>query len=104
MCIGIPMQVVEVTPGGALCEARGERRWVDTMLVGAVQPGDWLMTFLGSAREAISAETARRSLDALAALDAVMRGESADLDALFADLLDPKPSFPDLPQYEAPHP
>lgn len=90
MCIGIPMRVVETAPGWALCASDGDLVRIDTALVGEVQPGAWLMTFLGAAREIMSAEEAERSLAALAALAAVMRGEPADLDAAFADLLDPQ--------------
>ena len=51
MCIGIPMQVIEADGRFALCEGRGERRRINTALVGGVAPGDWLLVFLGDARE-----------------------------------------------------
>ncbi len=102
MCIGIPMQVIAAEPGRAWCAARGEACWIDTALVGAVSPGDWLMTFLGAAREPIGAETAQRTLDAIAALEAAMRGEATDFDALFADLVGREPQLPDHLLAEAP--
>ncbi|MBN8874140.1 MAG: HypC/HybG/HupF family hydrogenase formation chaperone [Rhodospirillales bacterium] len=95
MCVGLPMQVIEVAPGRARCAARGETAWVDTALVGDIAPGTWLMTFLGSAREVITAETAHRTLDALAALEAALRGDHLEIDRLFADLVGREPRLPD---------
>ncbi|MBB6252120.1 HypC/HybG/HupF family hydrogenase formation chaperone [Nitrospirillum iridis] len=94
MCVGVPMQVVEVGSGHARCRSGAELHDIDTSLVGDVAPGTWLMTFLGAAREVMSAEAAQRSLAALAALEAVMRGEPADLDAAFADLIGREPQLP----------
>ncbi len=84
MCIGMPMQVTATEPGHAWCEGRGERRRVNTALVGAVVPGDWLLVFLGDAREHIDAD---RAAEVNAALDLVlgaMQGLDADGDAGFA--------------------
>ena len=86
MCVGIPMRVVEAGPGWALCADGDARKRVDTMLVGAVEPGQWVMVFLDSAREVLDEEEALKIRDALAALDAVMRGET-DVDGYFADLV-----------------
>ena len=69
MCIGIPMQVQSVDGRFATCVGRGERRRIDTALAGEVQPGDWLLVFLGDAREAIDAA---RAAEIDAALDLVM--------------------------------
>nr|AAA16466.1 hoxL [Cupriavidus necator H16] len=55
MCIGIPMQVMAIEPGYAVCAGRGERRRVSSALVGDCQQGDWLLVFLDSARERIDA-------------------------------------------------
>lgn len=52
------MQVLSVQAGRAEVRGRGEQRWVDTRLVGAVAVGDWLLIFLDAARECISAERA----------------------------------------------
>ncbi|TWB39196.1 HypC/HybG/HupF family hydrogenase formation chaperone [Nitrospirillum pindoramense] len=105
MCVGIPMQVVEAGIGHARCRSGAEILTIDTSLVGDVAPGTWLMTFLGAAREVMSPEAAQRSLAALAALEAVMRGEPADLDAAFADLIGREPQLPDhlrpIPELEA---
>lgn len=69
MCIGIPMLVVSIAPGCAVCEGRGERRQVSTVLVGEVGPGEWLLVFLESARERISAA---RAAEVNAMLDLVL--------------------------------
>jgi hydrogenase expression/formation protein HypC len=84
MCIGIPMQVIEADGRFALCEGRGERRRINTALVGDVAPGDWLLVFLDDAREAIDAE---RAAEVNAALDLVlgaMQGLEKQEDAGFA--------------------
>ncbi|MCW5654885.1 HypC/HybG/HupF family hydrogenase formation chaperone [Hydrogenophaga sp.] len=83
MCIGMPMQVVGVEPGHALCKGRGERRRVNTALVGAVAPGDWLLVFLGDARERIDAARAAEVNTALDLVLGAMQGARADTDAGF---------------------
>jgi len=84
MCIGIPMQVLALEPGHALCEGRGERRRVRTALVGDPAPGDWLLVFIDSAQERISAERAREVDAPLDLLAAVQAGEGGGADAGFA--------------------
>lgn len=69
MCIGIPMQVIEADGRFALCEGRGERRRINTALVGEVRAGDWLLVFLDDARERIDTE---RAAEVNAALDLVL--------------------------------
>ena len=87
MCIGIPMQVVESHGFVARCEGRGETADLNMLLVGSQEPGTWVLNFLGSAREVLSADDARKINDALDALEAVMSGdEEVDIDAHFADL------------------
>lgn len=75
MCIGIPMQVIEVQPGHALVEGRGEVRRVDTALVGKPARGDWLLVFLDGAREALTPERAAEVSATLDLLDAAMAGQ-----------------------------
>ena len=94
MCIGIPMQVIEVGFGFALCRARDGNHHIDTRLVGEVEAGEWLMVFLGAARERMSEEAARQAGDALEALEMAMRGET-DFDHLFTDLIDREPQLPE---------
>lgn len=83
MCLGIPMQVQALTPGHALAVGRGQTLNVETALVGTPQPGDWLLVFMGSAREIISA---RRAAEVNATLDlvaAVVSGHDGSAAASF---------------------
>jgi hydrogenase expression/formation protein HypC len=95
MCLGIPMQVLSTSGLTARCSDRGTETVVDLSLVGPVEPGTWLMVFLGAARETLSEEAAKQTADALEALGMAMRGET-DFDHLFADLTGREPSLPDF--------
>jgi hydrogenase expression/formation protein HypC len=95
MCLGIPMQVVEIEGVFAICDSRNGRSRINTMLVGDVQPGQWLLTFLDAAREIIDAERAALVNAALDALSVVADGGS-DFDACFADLIGREPQLPDF--------
>jgi hydrogenase expression/formation protein HypC len=94
MCIGVPMQVVAVDGLTAQCAARDGVHAVDMSLAADARPGDWVMVFLGAAREVISAEAAGATLDALEALELAMRGETS-FDHLFADLIGREPELPE---------
>lgn len=93
MCVGIPMQVVRCEDGMAECEGRGRRERLNAMLLGELAPGAWVLAYQGSAVRQIDADEARRTNDALDALDAAMNGAS-DLDVFFADLIDREPTLP----------
>jgi hydrogenase expression/formation protein HypC len=93
MCIGIPMQVVETDSGSAWCERRGQRERLDTMLVGDVLPGSWVLAFRGCALRVMTADDAAHTNDALDALEAALAGET-NFDAYFADLVAPDPHSP----------
>ncbi|MFO0336058.1 MAG: HypC/HybG/HupF family hydrogenase formation chaperone [Pseudomonadota bacterium] len=93
MCLGIPMQVVEADGNVAVCRGRQGEQRIDATLVAPVEPGEWLMTFLGHARQRLPADEAARIDRALDALDAIQRGES-NLDAYFQDLVDRAPQLP----------
>jgi hydrogenase expression/formation protein HypC len=96
MCLGIPMQVVEVSgEGAAWCTGRGGRSLIDMTLVGRQEPGTWILAFVGSAREVMTPEAAARVDAALDALDAVLQGDTASIDAAFADLVAREPQLPD---------
>ncbi|TPQ28239.1 HypC/HybG/HupF family hydrogenase formation chaperone [Methylomonas koyamae] len=95
MCIGIPMRVVEAGAESALCEYRGQHSRIDTMLVGEQQPGVWLLVFLDTAREVISADKARQIGDALEAMRLAMQGHT-NFDHLFADLVEREPELPEF--------
>ena len=93
MCIGLPMRVVEVADGMAVCERRGEIARLNAMLLADVAAGDFVLAFQGSAVRVLGAEEAAQTDAALDALAAVMRGED-DLGAHFADLVDREPQLP----------
>lgn len=84
MCIGIPMQVIETDGRLALCEGRGERRRINTALVGDVAVGDWLLVFLDDARERIDVDRATEVNAALDLVLAAMQGIDAHHDVDFA--------------------
>jgi hydrogenase expression/formation protein HypC len=78
------MQVIKVDGRFAQCEGRGERRRINTALVGEVRPGDWLRVFLDDARERIDAG---RAAEVNAALDLVlgaMQGADMQTDVDFS--------------------
>ena len=77
------------------CDGRNGRKRINTMLIDAVQPGDWLLTFLDSAREAIDAERAAMINSALDALERVAAGDN-NFDDCFADLIGREPQLPDF--------
>ena len=94
MCLGIPMKVLSSDFGFARCRSEdGCDHDIDVRLVGTVEPGAWVLVFLGAAREILDPESARRIADALKALDLVMQGET-EVDHLFSDLLDPDRADP----------
>lgn len=94
MCVGLPMRVLSVADGVALCERRGETAQLNVMLLGDVAPGDHVLAFQGSAVRVLDADEAAQTDAALDALAAAMRGD-ANLDAHFADLVGRTPQLPD---------
>ena len=101
MCIGLPMQVLSVEPGYALCEGMGEMRRVDTWLIDDPRPGDWLLVFVDSAREILEPERARHIADALQAATLALSGET-DLDRWFPDLAHREPQLPEFLRINTP--
>ena len=77
MCIGIPMRVVESCGATALCEGRGQRRYLNMLMVGECPPGSWVMSFLGTAREILTEADAASTNLALDALEGMMPVESS---------------------------
>lgn len=94
MCLGIPMQVIRSEEGRALCRDGAEQQWVDMSLVGEQAADSWVLVFLGAAREVLDEQRALQMRDALSAVQAVMSGREANLDDLFADLVDREPQLP----------
>ena len=87
MCIGIPMRIVDPGEIRPWCEGRGERRQLDTWLVGEQPAGTWVLAFQGSAVRVLSDEEAMQANAALDALDAVIAG-AQNMDAYFGDLIE----------------
>ena len=103
MCIGIPMQVLAIDTELLRADCLvwsdsgdvNEIQQVDVSLVGAVAPGQWLLVFLGAARECLTPGRATQVGQALQALQLVQQGQLDALDGLFADL----EREPELPEH-----
>jgi hydrogenase expression/formation protein HypC len=61
MCLGIPMQVVDISGFSARCEAKGIGREVSLFLLQdeALAPGDFVLVHVGYAIQKMGAEEAR---------------------------------------------
>ena len=99
MCLAVPMQVIGMEGSTALCQGQHGIERIDTMLTGPLLPGQWILTFLGAAREVIDAERAAQVGDALAALQSILDGQggvdaAALIDAHFSDLAGREPQLP----------
>ncbi len=94
MCIGEPMRLtaVEGIAGWAETHDGAPAQLVDLSLTPEALPGDWILGFLGAAREVLSPAQAAQIAAALAGLRSVMQG--GDLGAAFADLEARAPSLP----------
>jgi hydrogenase expression/formation protein HypC len=87
MCIGVPVQVIEAGEFSALCRGRNGDERVNMLLVGEQPVGTWLLSFLGWAREVISARDAGHINRALDGLGEIMGGaESIDVEHYFPGL------------------
>lgn len=95
MCIGTPMRIIRSDTGKALCADGADRSWIDMSLIGDQPEGTWVLVFLDVAREVLQPERAEQIKKALGAVAAVMKGESADFDDLFADLVEREPQLPE---------
>ncbi len=103
MCIGLPMQIKQTGFATARCEGMGMVREVDTLLVGDLPVGTWVLVFMNSAREILSEKDALKISAAVQAVGLVMSSkedisnqglEHQSIDALFADLIDREPQKP----------
>ena len=92
MCVGIPMQIVAIDGIAATARGRHGTETIDLSLAPEARVGDWLLTFLGAAREVIVEDEAQRIADALDGLRSVMRG--GPLGDAFADLEAAAPQLP----------
>lgn len=93
MCIGVPMRVLAVDAGVAVCEGRGRRERLNVLLVGEPASGTWVLAYQGSAIRVLTAEEAAQTDAALDSLAAVLAGDD-DVDAYFADLVGREPELP----------
>lgn len=92
MCVGIPMRILSVDGISARATDGDEETLVDLSLTGPVNPGQWVLTFLGAAREVIDADEAAKITAALNGLKSLMQG--GDLGNAFADLEARTPQLP----------
>lgn len=67
---------------------------VDLALLPEARPGDHVLVFLGAGRRLLDANEAAQIAQALAAVEAVMRGDTTSIDAAFADLAGREPMLP----------
>ena len=65
MCLAVPMKVVEIDAGSAICEIDGVRREGSLMLIDDVVVGDYVLLHAGFAIEKIDPEEAQKTLDVL---------------------------------------
>ena len=87
------MLVVEAHELHAICVDGKNRVTVDTTLVGRVAADDWLLVFLGAAREVLEPATALTMRDAVQAVSRIMSGDTT-VEDLFGDLVDREPQLP----------
>ena len=92
MCIGVPLQILSVDGIAARATDGETEELIDLSLTGPLEPGAWVLSFLGTAREEITADEAQLIGDAVAGLRAVMAG--GDVGDAFADLDARQPTLP----------
>lgn len=92
MCVGIPLRILSVDGIAARATDGAREELIDLSLTGPLAPGTWVLGFLGTAREVISADDAQKISAALDALRAIMAGGTPG-DA-FADLEETGPRLP----------
>lgn len=92
MCVGIPVQLIAVEGIRGEVIEDGHPGLVDLSLTPEAQPGDWVLAFLGAAREVLTPEAAAQISAALDGLRSLMAG--GDLGDAFADLEARSPQLP----------
>ena len=93
MCVGIPMKILSVDGIAAIATDGTREELIDLSLTGPVEPGTWVLTFLGAAREVVTAEDASLIAAALDSLRDIMNGGGDGGDA-FADIEARGPQLP----------
>ena len=92
MCVGIPMQLISIDGIVGQTIDDGQVTLLDLSLLPDARVGDWVLGFLGTAREILPEAEALLIRKALAGLSRVMAGDDAG-DA-FADLDARTPRLP----------
>lgn len=92
MCVGIPVQVLAVDGIRGEVIEDGRPGLVDLSLTPEARPGDWVLAFLGAAREVLTPDQAAQISAALSGLRSLMAG--GDLGDAFADLEARSPQLP----------
>jgi hydrogenase expression/formation protein HypC len=92
MCIGAPLEVIEVDGLVALCRGAAGMEHIDLALIGPVHPGGHVLSHLGVAVRWLDAEEARAIADAVQAVTLATAGEP--FEHLLADLIDRTPQLP----------
>ncbi|MEN2494675.1 MAG: hypothetical protein TECD_00582 [Hyphomicrobiaceae bacterium hypho_1] len=85
MCVGIPMQLINVDGHNSYATDGSKEHFIDLSLVGTQPNGTWVLTFLGSAREILTEADALKIKDAIFALNNMLSGHTEAHDA-FSDL------------------
>ncbi len=93
MCIGVPLQVLQLDGPFAWCESGGERERLDMRLIGEQPVGTWVLAFHGAARQVMSDLEAAQARAGRQALAAVLCGADG-IDDFFADLVGREPELP----------
>ena len=65
MCLGIPMQIVEIKGETGVVESRGVKREVGLIFVEDVKKGDWVIVHAGFAISKLSQKDAEETLSLL---------------------------------------
>lgn len=92
MCLGIPVRIVASDGIVGTATDGSETLRLDLSLTGPLEPGTWVLNFLGTAREVLDPEEARKIRAALDGLRSLMEG--GDLGDAFADLEGREPQLP----------
>jgi len=92
MCLGIPLQLLQINGIAGLAEGPDGPELVDLSLLPDARVGDWVLGFLGTGREILTPDQARKITAALEGLATLMAG--GGLGAAFADLEAREPALP----------
>jgi hydrogenase expression/formation protein HypC len=65
MCIGVPMEVIEINDNMGVAELNGVKREVGLMLMEDIQLGDWVLIHAGFAISKLNREEAEETLSLL---------------------------------------